>query len=46
MNRGRGRGRGRRGSFGPGRGYSRNAYPEEAGGYDDGYNAQPMQGYG
>lgn len=46
-NRGRGRGRGRRGSFGPGRGYGGDAYPmEEAGEYDDGYNAPPMQGYG
>jgi len=45
-NRGRGRGRGRRGSFGPGRGYGGDAYPmEEAGEYDDGYNAPPMQGY-
>ncbi|OEL33465.1 hypothetical protein BAE44_0005516 [Dichanthelium oligosanthes] len=46
--RGRGRGRGRHGgSFGPGRGYGGDAYPmEEAGGYDDGYNAPPMQRYG
>lgn len=45
--RGRGRGRGGRGSFGPGRGYGGDNYVmDEAGGYDDGYNAPPMQGYG
>jgi len=44
---GRGRGRGGRGSFAPGRGYGGDNYAmEEAGGYDDGYNAPPMQGYG
>ncbi|KAJ1270989.1 hypothetical protein BS78_06G094400 [Paspalum vaginatum] len=45
--RGRGRGRGRRGSFGPGRGYGGDGYAmeEAAGGYDDGYNAPPMEGY-
>ncbi|XP_066349734.1 uncharacterized protein [Miscanthus floridulus] len=44
--RGRGRGRGGRGSFAPGRGYGGDNYAMgEAGGYDDGYNAPPMQGY-
>ena len=45
--RGRGRGRGGRGSFAPGRGYGGDNYAmDDAGGYDDGYNAPPMQGYG